>query len=255
MDPCSRFSGPLFINNLPDAKTSLSCFLFADDCKITSSSSAEDIQSDIDAIVAWSFQKGHTLHSDKNPASCSMRRHEFQCLRLPYPCHPTVEDLGVLISFNWSWNDHIILKLNVANRTLHLMRRNIPPASPMESVRSFTSYVFCQVSSMLAKRGRHRYFVNVNWRHSTSGRSDGLRSPMTTCWSYRAQNAHPYHIILHFMTYVSSTSFVAAKMAWTFFGLWVCTSRGSLEKPICDPSFPAIIEALKSISDDSFSHD
>ena len=105
--PQASVLGPLlfliFIDDLPGATSSSICFLFADNCKLTSSSSMQDIQTDIDELVAWSLRNGQTLHPDKTQLlAVSNGCGNLRMSGLPIPSKNTVKDVGLLISSNLS---------------------------------------------------------------------------------------------------------------------------------------------------------
>ena len=132
--PQGSVVGPLFfiafINDLPE---NCECvpFLFADDLKLASSSLFE-LQNDLLSLMKWSeenkldfnLQKTKLLHFSKSKMQCDnlvlhMGENDI------YPTTKSIRVLGVWVSPNLTWTDHINIK--IANyKRLAMLRRNLP---------------------------------------------------------------------------------------------------------------------------------
>lgn len=135
--PQGSVLGPLlfliYINDLPSCISS-SIKLFADDCvvyrKILEPADHHALQSDLDNISFWC----DTWLMKLNPAKCkSMRiaRHSNYILPCDYLLNrvrltqvSSYKYLGIIISANLSWQDHVDYITSNANRALGYLRRN-----------------------------------------------------------------------------------------------------------------------------------
>ena len=133
--PQGSVVGPLFfitfINDLPE---NCECvpFLFADDLKLASSSLFE-LQNDLLSLMKWSeenkldfnLQKTKLLHFSKSKMQCDnlvlhMGENDI------YPTTKSIRDLGVWVSPNLTWTDHINIKIANCYKRLAMLRRNLP---------------------------------------------------------------------------------------------------------------------------------
>lgn len=120
----------LYINDLPEnIKNDVA--LFADDLKMISKSSTKELnQFDLDTLVVWQDkwllkfntldQKCKILHVGKdNPCN------QYYMGEVLLPSVDSEKDLGVLISKNLKWNDHIHNGINKANQMIAWVIRSV----------------------------------------------------------------------------------------------------------------------------------
>jgi hypothetical protein len=123
----------LYINDLPDQITS-TLRLFADDCviyrTISNDADADKLQKDLDRLCSWERKWCMKFNTDKCftlkiSTSRTIKQHI-------YSLNGTVLDevdshtyLGVNISSNMKWNDHISQVAAKANRSLGFIKRNL----------------------------------------------------------------------------------------------------------------------------------
>ena len=120
-----------FINDLPE---NCECvpFLFDDDLKLASSSLIE-LQNDLLSLMKWSeenkldfnLKKTNLLHFKKSKMQCDdlvlhMGENDI------YPTTKDIRDLGVCVSPNLTWTDHINIKIANCYKRLAMIRRNLP---------------------------------------------------------------------------------------------------------------------------------
>ncbi len=143
--PQGSILGPLlfiiYVNDIPDIITYSSCFLFADDVKLLKTiNTREDhqrLEDDLKAISDWCKQWNLAL----NPTKCSAIQFSTQTPSqelAPYtigqsdiPFVNSQKDLGVIVSNSLSWSEHFDLICSKAYQALYVIRRNIPPHSPI----------------------------------------------------------------------------------------------------------------------------
>ena len=136
----------LYINDLPDGL--LSCVsLFADDLKMYASAANKDtIQNDLNMLVIWQDKwllkfntkdlKCKVLHIGKgNP--CNQYYLEDSLL----PIVLTEKDLGVLVSNDWTWNQHIDSCIKKAKSCIAWITRNVISRSPEVMLKLYKSLV------------------------------------------------------------------------------------------------------------------
>ena len=88
------------------------------------------LQADLDRLHTWSLSSGldfnarkcKVLHISKKRLTREMNRN-YSLGDQPIECVPSFVDLGITISHNLSWADHIEKIVVKANRTLGLMKR------------------------------------------------------------------------------------------------------------------------------------
>ena len=146
--PQGSILGPLlfiiYINDLPEAITSSSTYLFADDTKLIHSVSTfydQSLQSDLDSLSAWCHQWKLSL----NPSKCSYIRFSLSHKETTVPNYSinsneiqlvsTQRDLGISISSDLSWTNHINQICAKAYRTLQFIRRSIHSQSPSQDLK------------------------------------------------------------------------------------------------------------------------
>ncbi len=103
----------IYINDLPDTLIYSSCFLFADDAKfykpINSSQHYTEIDIDLEAISSW-YKKWHlNINFSKLSAiqfsSCISQGHmNYKIDQNDIPVVESQKDLGVIVSYDLSWN-------------------------------------------------------------------------------------------------------------------------------------------------------
>ena len=147
--PQGSILGPMlfliYINDLPNAISHATSYLFADDTKLLKSISTHNdslvLQHDIDALVAWSRKWNLPLNQHKSVA-----------MRLTLKTHPdppqyTIndsnmivlsnhKDLGIVIDNKLSWSAHYSLICTNAYRALNFVRRIIGNSAPIQLKRS-----------------------------------------------------------------------------------------------------------------------
>ena len=144
--PQGSILGPLlfiiYVNDIPDIITYSSCFLFADDVKLLKTiNTMEDhqrLEDDLKAISDWCKQWNLAL----NPTKCNAIQFSTQTPSqelAPYtigqsdiPFVNSQKDLGVIVSNSLSWSEHFDLICSKAYQALYVIRRNIPPHSPIQ---------------------------------------------------------------------------------------------------------------------------
>ena len=135
--PQGSIFGPLlfliFINDLPTTVSSSHVFLFADDTKcfqtVRSSSDCHSLQNDLQNLFYWS--QYWNLHF--NERKCILLRFSPKCPHIPFNYSisdkfiATLEhyrDLGVIMSHNLSWSEHLKYISSRAYKFLGLIRRS-----------------------------------------------------------------------------------------------------------------------------------
>lgn len=154
--PQGTVLGPLlfltFINDLPDCVKSSSAKLFADDCllfrKIVNHSDSDLLQADLTALEQWEL----TWQMSFNPSKCNVvrisprktttkqgkqRKKTKPLLEYNYKLHDHILEasssskyLGVTISNDLTWTQHIQATANRANRAVGFLRRNFRECTP-----------------------------------------------------------------------------------------------------------------------------
>ena len=120
----------LYINDLPEnIKNSVA--LFADDLKMVAKSRTKQInQDDLDSLVLWQDKwllkfntkdnKCKIIHTGKNNP-CN----QYYMGDVLLPAVDSEKDLGVLVSKNLNWNDHITSCINKANACIAWVTRSV----------------------------------------------------------------------------------------------------------------------------------
>ena len=131
--PQGSVLGPLlfiiFINDLPSVVSSSSSHLFADDSKLHSVLTVSDMQHDIDGFQNWEVEnlmkfnvpkcKSMSFNITESIDPFILDGNELQVVNV-------IKDLGIFISDNLSWDEHIQSKLLAARKSFHFLKRNIP---------------------------------------------------------------------------------------------------------------------------------
>ena len=116
----------LFINDMEQCVQSSTIRFFADDTRlskqISSEADVQDLQNDLNKVIAWAKQNNMELHEDKFEVMVHLYRPSFTLYELPFTCelmaytistgdtiHPTngLKDLGVIVSSDMSWSPHV----------------------------------------------------------------------------------------------------------------------------------------------------
>ena len=139
----------LLINDLPGDLTCTSR-LFADDTachsKIITSQDHDHLQEDLDKLALWE----HRWKMSFNPAKCSvMHMSRRQSIYMPaYYLHGQrlenathTKYLGVTMSNNMKWNEHIKNTSSKANKTLGFLKRNLKTSSKYAKLTAYKALV------------------------------------------------------------------------------------------------------------------
>lgn len=135
--PQGSILGPLlfliYMNDLTDSIKSSSPLMFADDTKflrsVHSSTDTIDLQSDLDAVGAWSadwnllFNSNKCVHVRFLPTSDSVPNQAYFVNDSPITTSDHHKDLGVIMSGDLSWSDHYHFIVSKAIRSLGMIKR------------------------------------------------------------------------------------------------------------------------------------
>ena len=143
----------LYINDLPQNIQS-QVRLFADDTAVyltvDSSEDRDTLQADLDTLQEWE----RAWHMEFNPSKCQVLHitRSKQPLNTQYTLHDqvleatdTAKYLGVTISKDLSWNDHISSILSKANSTLGFVKRNVKTSNVKVKEMAYKTLVRPQV--------------------------------------------------------------------------------------------------------------
>ena len=162
----------LYINDLPDGIRSY-VSLFADDVKMCALSKLKNSnQSDLDQLVIWQNmwllqfntkdKKCKVLHVGKgNPCN------PYFLNGTPLPVVFSEKDLGVLVTNDWKWNQHIDACVNKANSIIAWITRNVVSRSPEVMLKLYKSLVrphleYCvQLWSPMASHGNWKSIMSL----------------------------------------------------------------------------------------------
>ena len=143
--PQGSVLGPLlfliFINDMPDVVVHSNCFLFANDCKVQGSNPTL-VQNDINSLVSWSLRNNMRFNPQKTQVLCFGSTHQFLLSQESIKTVATIDDLGIRMSSNLSWNAHVDWKIGKASRALFNIRSCIPfTANPQTQLRPINSLI------------------------------------------------------------------------------------------------------------------
>ena len=99
----------------------------------TESPIAKNLQHDIDNFLAWSIENSMTFHPDKCKTMLFGKTDDTYQLTIGNHQISTVsciKDIGVWVADDLSWRPHIEKKLASANRSLFVLKKNIPITCP-----------------------------------------------------------------------------------------------------------------------------
>lgn len=125
----------LYINDLPE-KIKNYVALFADDLKMISKSSTKDLnQCDINSLVEWQDKWLLTFNTNDNKCKIIHVGKDNPCNQyymgeVLLPAVDSEKDLGVLMSKNRKWNDHIHLGISKANQMIAWVIRSVISRKP-----------------------------------------------------------------------------------------------------------------------------
>ena len=136
-----------YINDLPSSISS-NVRLFADDSimykQMKSPIDCQSLQYDLTKLESWEKTWGMCFHQDKCNIIRMTRKNSLSFTTTH--CHPRVtvaqtNYLGVTVSGNLTWNNHINSIANNGNRTLGFIRGNIRTSSLKAKSLAYTSLV------------------------------------------------------------------------------------------------------------------
>ena len=129
--PQSSLLGPtmfcIFINDLPDVRMFSEPFICADDLKILAvQRNYWEVQDDLHGIENWIIQNKMELATDK----CAYlnfrgRDQQYKLMGTDLAKFTTVKDLGIHVSADVSWKQHIEERMKKANKVLYMLKRNL----------------------------------------------------------------------------------------------------------------------------------
>ena len=118
------------MNDLPHKIVNSSCYLFADDSDLLSVLTKPDLQRDIDHFTEWAYRNKMEFNIDKcKSITFDEKLASSDPLFLNGNVAPTVdsfENLGITISNNITWDNHIQKKLVAARKAYHFLKRSFP---------------------------------------------------------------------------------------------------------------------------------
>ena len=192
----------LYINDLPESVSSR-VRLFADDAILYRTVNSQDdsfaLQRDLEGLEEWE----RSWRMDFNPSKCSVI--SFTRSRSPdtysYDLHgerlqrvSSAKYLGVMLSSNLSWTEHVNDVVSKANRALGMVRRNLKVAPREVKAQAYTSLV-----------RPHLEYCSTVWDPHTAQDTQRLeavqrRAARFTCRQYQ---------------YTSSPSEMMTRLGWT----------------------------------------
>ena len=118
----------IFINDLPIIFVYCLAWMFADDIKLLFKSL--NFHNDLSRLYNWNIANGMIANLDKTKSlnlkgSSSV---EMNCHLLDNVAH--IKDLGIIVSNNLKWTEHVLTKLNNAARCFNALNQKIPWQTP-----------------------------------------------------------------------------------------------------------------------------
>ena len=152
------------MNDLPDKIVNSSCYLFADDSKLLSLLTRPDLQKDIDHFTEWAYRNKLEYNIDKCKSITfeeKLASADLMFLNgIIVPTVDSIKDLGITISNNITWDNHIQKKLVAARKAYHFLKRSIPHS--VSSSTKLMYYRLCVQKNILY--GSQIWYPSVNYR-------------------------------------------------------------------------------------------
>ena len=122
----------IFINDLPSILLDCLAWMFADDLKLLFTSL--NFHNDLLRLYNWNIANVMIANLDKTKclnlkgsSSVEMNHH-----LLDNVAH--IKDLGIIVSNNLKWTEHVLTKLNNATRCFHALKQNCMVNAVMEEL-------------------------------------------------------------------------------------------------------------------------
>lgn len=123
----------LFVNDLPKTITSSHIAMYADDTKvfkaIQTPRDAHALQEDLSALESWSLGSGLQFNEEKSHVQIITRKTKpvittYMMNDISLQSTSNERDLGVLVSLDLRWKEHVLAQTAGANRMLGYVKRN-----------------------------------------------------------------------------------------------------------------------------------
>jgi hypothetical protein len=108
------------------------------------------LQQDLDALNIWTINEKYF-----QPSKRISRKRTYNLNGLELKVVSTVKDLGIIISKDISWNDHISTVVAKANRILGFLKRNHVAVVNSKALSLLYIYIWCARIYALALRSGH----------------------------------------------------------------------------------------------------
>ena len=131
---------------MPERVLSSICYLFADDLKIRSISSSINFLNDNDNVYQWSVGNGLKFYPDITKLIWNTP-HEYFLNSLVIEHSTSIKDLGLFVTPNLFWTEHVNIKSGKDLRCFLTLKRNIPYNTPM--ITKLQLYISCVRSTLL----------------------------------------------------------------------------------------------------------
>ena len=139
----------LYINDLPE-NVKANVKLFADDCllykEINNISDGQDLQNDLKALESWEYEWQMSFNADKcfiitAGTKITKINYEYKIHNQDLEKVPHRKYLGVTLSKDLSWKQHINNITKKSNKTLGFLRRNLHSCTHKVKEKAFTTLV------------------------------------------------------------------------------------------------------------------